>query len=199
MSSTRKCDSQKANALCPAPRMPHTHCFPRRRHASPHANAERSSSTLPGSGTSVIPLPEPSEDMVAQGVQAIVIAPADSKALVPVLQRAHDQGIVIVNIDNKLDDEVLASAGARIPFIGPDNRAGARKVGAAVAARLEPGDSPPGSSSSRAPSSGATWLPSGRTRRRCGCRASIRGHRRSPSSSPPYWPMRFGTNGRPAR
>ncbi|MDY0166418.1 MAG: sugar ABC transporter substrate-binding protein [Thermoguttaceae bacterium] len=80
------------------------------------------------------------EDMIAQGVQAIVIAPADSKALVPVLKRALDQGIVVVNIDNKLDDEVLAKTGARIPFIGPDNRAGARKVGEAVAARLEPGD-----------------------------------------------------------
>ena len=44
------------------------------------------------------------EDMVAQGVKAIVIAPADSKALVPVLKRARDQGIVVVNIDNKLED-----------------------------------------------------------------------------------------------
>ncbi len=81
------------------------------------------------------------EDMMAQGVEAIVIAPADSKALVPVLKRAMDQGIVVINIDNKLDDEVLAGAGVRIPFIGPDNRAGARKVGEAVAAKLEAGDS----------------------------------------------------------
>lgn len=81
------------------------------------------------------------EDMIAQGVQAIVIAPADSKALVPVLKRARDQGIVVVNIDNKLDDEVLAATGVRIPFIGPDNRAGARKVAEAVAAKLQPGDS----------------------------------------------------------
>lgn len=80
------------------------------------------------------------EDMVAQGVKAIVIAPADSKALVPVLKRARDQGIVVVNIDNKLDTEVLASNGVRIPFVGPDNRAGARKVGDAVAARLKAGD-----------------------------------------------------------
>lgn len=80
------------------------------------------------------------EDMTAQGVEAIVIAPADSKALVPVLKRAMDQGIVVINIDNKLDDEVLEASGVRIPFIGPDNRAGARKVGEAVAAKLEPGD-----------------------------------------------------------
>ncbi len=80
------------------------------------------------------------EEMIAQGVQAIVIAPADSKALVPVLKRARDRGIVVVNIDNKLDAGVLAQTGVRIPFVGPDNRAGARKVGEAVAARLKPGD-----------------------------------------------------------
>ena len=49
------------------------------------------------------------EQMIAQGVDAIVIAPADSKALVPVCQKAQQAGIVVVNIDNKFDDEVLAS------------------------------------------------------------------------------------------
>ncbi|MFM7606828.1 MAG: substrate-binding domain-containing protein, partial [Prosthecobacter sp.] len=34
------------------------------------------------------------EQMVAQGVQAIVIAPADSKALVTVLKRAKDAGVL---------------------------------------------------------------------------------------------------------
>ncbi len=80
------------------------------------------------------------EDMVAQGVQAIVIAPADSKALIPVLKRARERGVVVVNIDNKLDQEILEASGIRIPFVGPNNRAGARKVGEAVAARLKPGD-----------------------------------------------------------
>ncbi len=80
------------------------------------------------------------EQALAQGVHAIVIAPADSKALVPVLRRAHAQGIVVVNIDNKLDEEVLGHADLRVPFIGPDNRAGARLVGEALARRLTPGD-----------------------------------------------------------
>lgn len=80
------------------------------------------------------------EEMVASGVDAIVIAPADSKALVPTLRRAVKQGIVVVNIDNQLDAEVLAAEGVSIPFVGPDNRAGARKVAEFVASRLEPGD-----------------------------------------------------------
>src|SRR3954447_16544163 len=37
------------------------------------------------------------EQMIAQGVNAIVIAPADSKALVTVLRRAKDAGILVVN------------------------------------------------------------------------------------------------------
>jgi ribose transport system substrate-binding protein len=80
------------------------------------------------------------EEMVAQQVDAIVIAPADSKALVTVLKRAVDAGIAVVNIDNRLDPEVLASAGLKVPFVGPDNRKGARAVGDALAGRLQPGD-----------------------------------------------------------
>ena len=80
------------------------------------------------------------EEMVARGVDAVVIAPADSKALTPALKRAADQGVVVINIDNKLDDAVLADAGIEIPFVGPDNRAGARKVGEHLAGLLSAGD-----------------------------------------------------------
>ncbi len=80
------------------------------------------------------------EDMIAKEVNAIVIAPADSKALVSVLKRAQDSGIVVVNIDNKLDDGVLKETGVRIPFVGPDNRAGARTVGEYLAGKLAKGD-----------------------------------------------------------
>ena len=69
-----------------------------------------------------------------------MIAPADSKALVSACKRARDAGIIIVNIDNKLDDPVMADQGIKIPFVGPDNRAGARKVGDYLAKQLKPGD-----------------------------------------------------------
>ena len=80
------------------------------------------------------------EQMVARGAQAIVIAPADSKALVPVLKRAADQGVLIINIDNQLDADALVQSGLKAPFVGPDNRAGAKQVGLALAKRLQPGD-----------------------------------------------------------
>lgn len=81
------------------------------------------------------------DEMVANGVQAIVIAPADSKALVPALRKAQKAGVVVVNIDNRLDAEVLAQEGISIPFVGPDNKAGAEKVGDLLAKRLQKGDS----------------------------------------------------------
>ena len=80
------------------------------------------------------------EQMIAQQVNAIVIAPADSKALVTVLKHAKEAGILVVNIDNKLDAEVLKEADLQVPFVGPDNRAGARKVGGELAKQLQAGD-----------------------------------------------------------
>jgi len=79
------------------------------------------------------------EQMVARGVAAIVIAPADSKAVVPALKRAADAGVLVINIDNRLDPEVLAEAGLAAPFVGPDNREGARRAGEAVAKQLDAG------------------------------------------------------------
>ncbi|AKJ28004.1 sugar ABC transporter substrate-binding protein [Caldimonas brevitalea] len=80
------------------------------------------------------------EQMVAQKVQALVIAPADSKALVPAIKAAIDKGVVVVNIDNRLDAAALQQKGLKVPFVGPDNRAGARLVGEHLARQLKAGD-----------------------------------------------------------
>ncbi len=80
------------------------------------------------------------EQLIAQGVSGIVIAPADSAALVPVCQQARAAGIVVVNIGTRLDAQALAGQGLDVPFVGPDHRAGARMVGDFLARQLEPGD-----------------------------------------------------------
>jgi ribose transport system substrate-binding protein len=80
------------------------------------------------------------ELMIAQKMDAIVIAPADSKALVPVCKRAMNAGIIVVNIDNKFDSDVLKDKDVKIPFVGPDNRKGARMAGEYLAKKLKPGD-----------------------------------------------------------
>lgn len=81
------------------------------------------------------------EQMVNAGAKALVIAPADSKALVSAVKKAMDQGVVVINIDNRLDPALLKSKGISVPFVGPDNRKGARLVGDFLAnEKLKAGD-----------------------------------------------------------
>lgn len=80
------------------------------------------------------------ENMIAQDVDAIIIAPADSRALIPVCAKAIRQGIVVINIDNRFDRQTLEEKSLTIPFVGPDNQMGARKVGEYLAEHLSPGD-----------------------------------------------------------
>ena len=81
------------------------------------------------------------EQMVNAGAKALVIAPADSKALVSAVKKAMDQGVVVINIDNRLDPALLKSKGISVPVVGPDNRKGARLVGDFLAnKKLKAGD-----------------------------------------------------------
>ena len=80
------------------------------------------------------------QQMIVEKVDAIVLAPADSKALVPVVKEATDKGVLVVNIDNKLDEGVLKEKGLSVPFVGPDNRKGAKLVGDYLAKQLKAGD-----------------------------------------------------------
>jgi ribose transport system substrate-binding protein len=80
------------------------------------------------------------EQMLAQRVDALIIAPADSSALVPVLQTAVARGVIVINIDNRLDVAALAGKNLNVPFVGPDNRAGAKLAGEFLAKQLKRGD-----------------------------------------------------------
>lgn len=80
------------------------------------------------------------EQMIVSKVNALVIAPADSKALVPVVKKAIDAGIIVVNIDNKLDEAALKEKGITVPFVGPDNRKGAKLAGDYLGKQLQKGD-----------------------------------------------------------
>jgi len=63
------------------------------------------------------------EDLINSGIDAIVIAPGHSVDLIPVLKKAQDAGIAIVNIDNRLDPVISKKMGLnQVPFISVDNR-----------------------------------------------------------------------------
>jgi len=58
------------------------------------------------------------EEQIAAKVAAIIIVPGDSRRLVPVLKKAQDAGIKIVNIDDRLSPEAIKAAGMQpVPFI----------------------------------------------------------------------------------
>ena len=74
---------------------------------------------------------------VEKGVQAILITPADSKALVPVLKQAHDKGVLIINLDNRLDPASVQAQGLSLGgYVGADNQAGGKLAGDAMVAAL---------------------------------------------------------------
>lgn len=66
------------------------------------------------------------QDMISKKVDAILIVPIDSKALVPVIADAIKAGIAVVNFDNQFDKATVAAAGLDpIPFVGIDNESAA--------------------------------------------------------------------------
>ena len=69
------------------------------------------------------------EQEIQSSAKAIVIAPGDSMRLVPVLKKAQDAGIHIVNIDNRLSAQAMAAIAMKpVPFISVDNEKGAYLV-----------------------------------------------------------------------
>lgn len=79
------------------------------------------------------------ESFITQKMDVIVIAPADSKAMVAPIARALKAGITVVNFDVALDTGAMKKAGLDLAFVGPDNRGGAKLAGDALAKALGPG------------------------------------------------------------
>lgn len=76
------------------------------------------------------------EGLIARHVDAIIIAPVDSKKLFPVCMKAIEQGITLINVDNPLCSEFQVLSDITIPFVGPDNRLGAYELGQYVAGAI---------------------------------------------------------------
>lgn len=77
------------------------------------------------------------QEEVGSGANAICIAPADSKGIVPALVAASKKGVVIVNLDNRVDAQAAAAQGLQLAgYVGADNQAGGRMAGAAMVKAL---------------------------------------------------------------
>jgi ribose transport system substrate-binding protein len=79
------------------------------------------------------------ENFVTQKYDIIVVAPADSKAMVTPIAKALKAGVKVINIDVELDKDAKKAAGVDLAFFGPDNRAGAKMAGDALAQKLGAG------------------------------------------------------------
>lgn len=80
------------------------------------------------------------DKLVEQGVDALVVVPIDSKALVAPVVRAVRRGITVVNIDIRLDEHMLRAEGIDLTYVGPDNQTAAYTVGEMLASRLHARD-----------------------------------------------------------
>ncbi|MBP6598414.1 MAG: substrate-binding domain-containing protein [Giesbergeria sp.] len=77
------------------------------------------------------------EQEIQAQAKAIVIAPGDSTRLVPVLKKAQDAGIHIVNLDNRLNAQAMAAIGMQaVPFISVNNEAGAYQAAKFIADQI---------------------------------------------------------------
>lgn len=80
------------------------------------------------------------DELAEQGVDALIVVPIDSKALVAPVARAVRRGITVVNIDIRLDEAMLKAEGINLAYVGPDNLTAARTVGKTLASRLAVGE-----------------------------------------------------------
>lgn len=79
------------------------------------------------------------DSLIQQKVDALVVVPIDSRALVPVVVKAVKAGIKVINIDIKLDEELLTQSGVELTYVGPDNETASKMVADVLAAKVGKG------------------------------------------------------------
>ncbi len=77
------------------------------------------------------------ENLIQRQVDAIMLTPSGSREVVPVIANANNNNIPIINLDTKVDAELLASDNAYVAtFIGSDNYQGGYLAGTFVGEQL---------------------------------------------------------------
>ena len=71
------------------------------------------------------------QDLITQGVDVLIINPANAQAVVPALEAAQSAGIPVITVDRPVDDETVSA------HIGRDNVAMGKMVGTAVLEKLK--------------------------------------------------------------
>lgn len=70
------------------------------------------------------------EELIAQGVNLLVVSPNESKALTPIIQKAYRKGIPVILVDRKIDTDDYTT------YIGADNYQIGKEAGTYIAGVL---------------------------------------------------------------
>lgn len=77
------------------------------------------------------------ENLIQTKVAALCVTPSGSKEVVPAIVKANKQGIPVLIVDTRVNQETLQAAGGKIAgFIGSDNLEGGRVAGEFIAKKL---------------------------------------------------------------
>ncbi len=79
------------------------------------------------------------ENMIANGVDGILLVPSSSDGLESALKQCKEANIPIINLDTKLTQKVIDDVGIDVPFYGTNNYEGAKMAGEYVAAHFPKG------------------------------------------------------------
>jgi len=79
------------------------------------------------------------ENMITSGVDGICIVPSSSEGLATALLKCKEAGIPVINLDTRINQEVLDEAGVEVPFFGTNNYEGAFSAGEYVVANFDAG------------------------------------------------------------
>ncbi len=122
------------------------------------------------------------QQLIAQGVDAILVTPSDAKGIVPAIKKANEAGIPVFAVNNRVDD----TAAEIVTFIGADDVEFGRQQAALVAETL--------------PNGGKIAYMMGGLGTSASCCASRASTRSSPSTRPSRWsPSRPPTGTPPKR
>jgi len=73
------------------------------------------------------------ENMIANGVDGILLVPSSSDGLESALKQCKEANIPVINLDTKLTQKVIDDVGIAVPFYGTNNYQGAKMAGEYVA------------------------------------------------------------------
>lgn len=97
------------------------------------------------------------EEMVAKGAEGILIAPASSTELLPAIEAARQEGVLVITVDTPIDPRDAVDA-----FYATDNAKAGCLVGRRPSSRRKSSGSTPGSRCSTSPRASHRPTPAGK-------------------------------------